>query len=83
MKQTFRRFLEMMVFFILRRKKEEVLLDLPSKVEEKLICELSKDQMTLYNKLVNAYKKGLINDLKDESKSVSYIHVFSLLIACS
>jgi SNF2 family DNA or RNA helicase len=65
--------------FILRRKKEEVLSDLPSKVEEKLICELSKDQMTLYNKQVNAYKEGLISDLKDKTKNVSYIHVFSLL----
>ncbi|MCH1429378.1 MAG: DEAD/DEAH box helicase [Chlamydiales bacterium] len=65
--------------FLLRRKKEEVLSDLPSKVEEKLICELSKDQVSFYNKLINTYKQGLVNDLKDDAKNVSYIHVFALL----
>ncbi|HSW73127.1 MAG TPA: DEAD/DEAH box helicase [Chlamydiales bacterium] len=66
--------------FILRRKKSDVLLDLPEKIEEISYCDLSEEQHKLYNEVVNGEKNQLLTDLKDQQKAVSYTHVFSLLL---
>ncbi len=65
--------------FILRRKKSEVLRDLPEKIEEIAYSDLSKDQKTLYNQVVEQMRETVYPDLKDASKPVPYIHVFSAL----
>lgn len=65
--------------FILRRKKSEVLLELPEKTEEIAYCDLSKEQDELYKNVFNTHKQQLIQDLADESKNVPYVHIFSLL----
>ncbi len=65
--------------FILRRKKSEVLRDLPEKMEEIAYCDLSDEQTVLYREVVNEMRSGLYQDLKDESKPVKYLHVFSAL----
>lgn len=65
--------------FILRRKKSEVLRDLPEKIEEIAYCDLSKDQKVLYSQVVEQMKETVYKDLQDPSKPVSYIHVFSAL----
>lgn len=64
--------------FILRRKKEEVLDDLPEKIEEVSYTELSKDQMKLYKEAFEAHRKDLLQSLQDEKKPVPYLHIFSL-----
>lgn len=46
--------------FVLRRRKEEVLTELPEKIEEKAHCELSLEQFTLYNDLLQRQREGLI-----------------------
>lgn len=65
--------------FILRRKKSEVLKDLPEKIEEVRKCELSSDQKRLYKELASASQNELLRELGDDSKPVPYLHVFSLL----
>jgi len=60
--------------FILRRKKQDVLDDLPDKIEEISYVDLSEEQKKLYEEIV-ARSKGLINE---EGKEF-YIHVFALL----
>lgn len=65
--------------FILRRRKEEVLLDLPEKMEQVAHCELSLDQKMLYAELLDKVKGGLIQELQDQSHPVPYMHVFSVL----
>jgi SNF2 family DNA or RNA helicase len=65
--------------FILRRKKSEVLLDLPEKIEEVAYCDLSNEQKTLYRETALSLKNTLYSELKDETKPVSYVHVFSAL----
>ncbi len=65
--------------FILRRKKSEVLLELPSKIEEISYCDLSEEQTTLYQNVFSLHKEALLKDLKDNDKSVPYLHIFSLL----
>lgn len=65
--------------FILRRKKSEVLLELPEKIEEVSYCDLSDEQRELYNKTFRLHKDALMHDLENNAKPVPYIHVFSLL----
>lgn len=65
--------------FILRRKKSEVLKDLPEKIEEISYCDLSSEQRDLYNEVANQMRETVYRDLKDESKPVPYLHVFSAL----
>lgn len=65
--------------FVLRRKKTEVLLELPEKTEEIAYCDLSEEQTKLYRDLFNAHKERLFQELRDKEKPVPYLHVFSLL----
>jgi len=65
--------------FILRRKKSEVLKDLPEKIEEISFCDLSDDQKILYSEVANQMRETLYRELKDTSKPVQYLHVFAAL----
>lgn len=65
--------------FVLRRKKAEVLSDLPEKTEEKFYCYCSSDQAKLYQELLASQGKVLLDDLASGNKKVSYIHIFALL----
>lgn len=65
--------------FILRRKKSEVLKDLPEKMEEISYCDLSPEQKDLYNQVAQQMRETVYQELKDESKPVPYLHVFSAL----
>ena len=63
--------------FILRRKKSEVLLELPEKTEEIAYCDLSEEQKDLYKSLFLSQKQRIEEDLKSTAPSV--MHVFALL----
>ncbi len=65
--------------FLLRRKKEEVLTELPEKTEEKAECELSQEQRTLYNMTLSRSKERLIRDLENKEQPTPYVHIFALL----
>ncbi|MEN9654237.1 MAG: hypothetical protein RL235_349 [Chlamydiota bacterium] len=65
--------------FILRRKKSEVLRDLPEKIEEIAYCDLSEEQKQLYKNVTSEVRASLLPDLEDVSKPVSYVHIFSVL----
>jgi SNF2 family DNA or RNA helicase len=65
--------------FLLRRKKAEVLLELPEKIEEIAYCDLSDEQWELYKKTFLLHKDALLKDLESAAKPVPYLHVFSLL----
>ena len=65
--------------FILRRKKEEVLTELPEKTEERAHCDLSDEQLQLYNETLLRQKEQLIDQLKDDSTPAPYLHVFAML----
>lgn len=61
--------------FVLRRKKTEVLDDLPEKIEEISITELMPKQQELYNQVATQSKEIL----KDEEQKYFHMHVFALL----
>ncbi|MCI5052830.1 MAG: DEAD/DEAH box helicase [Simkaniaceae bacterium] len=66
--------------FIMRRKKTEVLDDLPEKIEEIAHCDLSTDQQELY-RVAYTQQKEQIDAIADPDSSDFYIHVFALLNA--
>ena len=65
--------------FVLRRRKEEVLLDLPEKMEEIAHCDLSHEQARLYTQALALGRKQIVAELQDDSKTVPYLHIFALL----
>lgn len=65
--------------FVLRRKKSEVLHDLPEKIEEIAYCDLSDEQRHLYNEVLAKGRRDVMNELMDESQPIPFIHIFSLL----
>lgn len=65
--------------FILRRKKSEVLLELPEKIEEISYCDLSDEQRELYRKTFLQQSQPLMHDLENQTRPVPYLHVFALL----
>jgi len=65
--------------FLLRRKKSEVLTELPEKIEEYAICDLSEEQKRLYQEILNQERQSLLSELQDPSKPPPITHVFSML----
>lgn len=65
--------------FVLRRKKEEVLLELPPKTEEVSHCALLNNQRILYNEVLTQQKQKLIGELEDANEPIPYVHIFSIL----
>lgn len=65
--------------FTLRRKKEDVLNDLPEKIEEVAYCDLTTEQQRLYSEVLEQRRRHLVEELKDESTPVPYMHIFALL----
>ncbi|MFH1114518.1 MAG: DEAD/DEAH box helicase [Pseudomonadota bacterium] len=65
--------------FTLRRKKEQVLKELPPKIEDYRHCLLSADQIRFYRDVVENQGTGLVQALKDPGQKVPYMHIFAVL----
>ncbi|MDQ7784119.1 MAG: DEAD/DEAH box helicase [Desulfomonilaceae bacterium] len=65
--------------FTLRRKKEQVLKELPPKIEDYRHCSLSQDQVRFYRDVVENQGMGLVQALKDPDRKVPYMHIFAVL----
>ena len=65
--------------FVLRRKKSEVLHDLPEKIEEIARCELSDEQRTLYKQAYNRSRDQLVKSIEKQNGPLPYLHIFALL----
>lgn len=65
--------------FILRRKKEDVLTDLPEKIEEIAHCDLLPYQRQLYSEVLLARRKHLLQELENDGAPIPYLHIFALL----
>ena len=58
---------------------EDVLTDLPEKIEEISHCDLSIEQKILYNDVLGKVKEGISRQLEDSETPVPFIHIFSAL----
>lgn len=65
--------------FVLRRKKDDVLLDLPEKTEEIAHCDLQPEQRDLYAEILTASRDKLLGELQSNEQPVPYLHIFTLL----
>lgn len=65
--------------FTLRRRKSEVLQELPEKSEDKSYCDLSPQQKQLYQKVLDREQALLISQLRERDEKVNYVHIFALL----
>ena len=65
--------------FILRRIKKEVLQELPDKIEQKIIVEMTKEQKKLYLAYIKALKDDLEIEIKDKGFNRSHIKILAAL----
>lgn len=64
---------------VLRRKKEDVLLDLPEKIETIAHCDLLPDQKQLYVDVLSFSRDKIIQELQNDQTPIPYVHIFALL----
>ena len=63
----------------LRRIKDQVLADLPEKVEDIRTCRLTARQRELYDTIYELGSRDIAGALRDPGVDVPYIHIFALL----
>ncbi len=65
--------------FKMRRTKDQVLKDLPAKVEDLRHCALSDEQVKMYRDVVAMKAAPLVAQLQDDKTPIPYLHVFATL----
>ena len=63
----------------LRRVKEQVLKDLPEKVEDLRYCRLLPAQAALYRRIHAYHSAEIVEMLKQDREDIPYMHIFALL----
>jgi len=66
--------------FLLRRTKEQVLRDLPPKVEQTLYCELDSRQRARYDELREYYRETLLRRLRSDGIGRAKIQILEALL---
>ncbi len=65
--------------FILRRKKENVLKELPSKIEQNVFCEMDPKQREIYEYVLRDLRMNILEKVSELGFEKSKIHIFSAL----
>ncbi len=65
--------------FILRRFKKDVALELPPKIEHKVVVEMTDEQKKIYSSYVNSYKEEMKQEIKENGFNKSKIKILALL----
>ncbi|NOZ61418.1 MAG: DEAD/DEAH box helicase [Calditrichaeota bacterium] len=78
-KERVERLYKMIRPFMLRRTKGQVLSELPPKIEEVRRCELSRDQLKMYEEVIKLKASSLVSKLAKADSPVPYIHIFAVL----
>ncbi len=66
--------------FLLRRTKRIVTKDLPDKLEEIIYCELSDTQKTLYNRLLSASRKKILESVSQGNDTQARANMLTALL---
>lgn len=78
-KDTLLHFKRIISPFILRRRKKDVLKELPDKIETKLICELTEEQKKLYVAYIAMAKEEISKKIEMEGFEKSRIQILSMI----
>jgi SNF2 family DNA or RNA helicase len=62
----------------LRRTKQEVLSELPEKIEDIRYCTLSSEQASLYQQALSQHVRPLLEKIESQ-ENISYLHIFKTL----
>lgn len=65
--------------FILRRRKKDVLLELPDKIETKLVCELTDEQRNIYTAYLVRAKEEIEGIIKRDGFEKSHIQILAAI----
>lgn len=65
--------------FILRRFKKDVALELPPKIEHKVVVDMTEEQKKLYYSYVDSYKEEMEQEIKDKGFNKSRMKILSLI----
>ena len=63
----------------MRRTKDQVLKDLPEKIEDLRHCTLSDEQVAIYREIVSLKSTKIIEQLSTTDSPIPYMHVFATL----
>ncbi|MCX7426670.1 MAG: SNF2-related protein [Planctomycetia bacterium] len=66
--------------FLLRRTKGQVLAELPEKTEQTLLCRMSAEERSAYDRLRDYYRENLSDRLKEMGLEKAKIHVLEALL---
>lgn len=70
---------KMISYFVLRRKKKDVLKELPDKIETKIMCEMTKEQEKIYRAYVLKAREDIQKLIGEEGFDRSRIEIISIL----
>jgi SNF2 family DNA or RNA helicase len=65
--------------FILRRKKKDVLIELPEKIETTLVCKLTEEQKDIYTAYLLRTRKEIDNLIEEEGFEKSHIQILAAI----
>ena len=66
--------------FILRRTKQQVARELPARTEQTLLCELSKPERALYEKLRHQYRASVLARVARDGVNGARMHILEALL---
>lgn len=66
--------------FILGRKKAQVAPELPSKTEQVLLCGMSEEQNSLYERIKSEYRNELLLKIEEDGMQKSKLHILTGLM---
>jgi superfamily II DNA or RNA helicase len=66
--------------FILRRSKQEVLKDLPSRIDQLVWIEMSEEQRQIYDQFLAGYKKNLLKNIEIEGMGQHRMEVLEAIL---
>jgi superfamily II DNA or RNA helicase len=65
--------------FFLRRDRRQVLKELPDIIDDIRTCELSADQVALYQEAIGKENAELVDRLADDSRQIPYMEILTLI----
>jgi superfamily II DNA or RNA helicase len=66
--------------FVLRRKKADVLSELPPRIDQTIVCEMEAPERAVYDRVKEHYRSLLLGKIEEEGVDAARFHVFSALL---